>query len=500
VPSSFRFRKIGASCHRSVAGEVDLSEVETIIHALPGSGRPFPVDDRLARLVDAVRAAGGRPIAVGGSVRDHLLGTPPKDVDVEVHGVPLDDLERALAARFRVEAVGRSFGVLKVVVEQDTFDVSLPRRENKVGRGHRGFVVENDPAMGFDAAALRRDFTLNAMGVDLADGALLDPHGGVADLARGVLRHVSPAFDEDPLRVLRAAQFAARFGLSIADDTLARCRNLVDELATLPRERLWEETKKLLVKARWPSIGLAAWRTTGALALFPELAAMIGCPQEPEWHPEGDVWVHTLMVVDEAASLAREEQLDEDETLIVVLGALCHDLGKPPTTAFSDGRIRSIEHESQGEAPTRSFLARVGAPPAVVEAIVPLVKDHLKPYQLYRDKERVSDGALRRLALRVPIRRLVRVAAADHRGRTTADALQGGDPAGAWLLDEAARLDVAAQAPSPILMGRHLLERGWQPGKAMGEALKQAFEAQLEGRFDDVDGALRWLAESGPKP
>ena len=474
--------------------------METAVHNLPGLARPFPVDAGLGRLADVVRAAGGRPIAVGGSVRDHLLGTNPKDVDVEVHGIALDALEAALVARFRVEAVGKSFGVFKVVVDDVTYDVSLPRRESKVGRGHRGFVVQSDPAMGFDAAALRRDFTLNAMGVDLADGSLLDPHGGARDLAAGVLRHVSPAFDEDPLRVLRAAQFAARFGLSIHDDTVARCRGLVDELATLARERLWEETKKLLVKARWPSIGLAAWKNLGALALFPELQAMVGCPQEPEWHPEGDVWVHTLMVVDEAASIAREEQLDDDEALLVVLGALCHDLGKPPTTAYVDGRIRSIEHESAGEPTTRSFLARIGSPPAVVEAVVPLVKDHLKPYQLYREREKVTDGALRRLALRVPVRRLVRVAAADHRGRTTADALQGGDPAGAWLLDEAARLDVAARAPTPILLGRHLLLRGWPPGKAMGDALKQAFEAQLEGKFADVDGALRWLDESGPKP
>lgn len=472
---------------------------ETKIHELPGRDRPFPVDARLRALVDIVAAAGGRPIAVGGSVRDHLLGRPAKDVDVEVHGAGMEALEAALSARFRVEAVGRSFGVLKVVVDGETYDVSLPRRENKVGRGHRGFVVESDPHMGFDAAALRRDFTLNAMGVDLTDGRLLDPHGGVDDLARGVLRHVSDAFDEDPLRVLRAAQFAARFALSIHDDTVARCRRLADELATLPRERLWEETKKLLVKATWPSIGLAALRTTGALPLFPELLALVGCPQEAEWHPEGDVWVHTLMVVDEAARVARVEALEEEETLITVLGALCHDLGKPPTTAFSDGRIRSIDHESHGEAPTRSFLARIGAPNAVVDAVVPLVKDHLKPHMLYRERERVSDGALRRLALRVPIPRLVRVASADFRGRTTEEALAGDDPAAGWLLEQAARLDVASRAPTPVLLGRHLLPRGWRPGKEMGEALKAAFEAQLEGRFDDVDGALAWLDAHGPK-
>ncbi len=476
--------------------------IETNTHALPGRMRAFPVDAALARLVGVIVASGGRPVAVGGAVRDHLLGLPPKDIDVEVHGVELAPLEAALTAQFRVEAVGRSFGVLKVVVTgeagavPETFDVSLPRRESKVSRGHRGFVVESDPGMGFPAAAARRDFTLNALGIDLVDGALLDPWGGAADLARGVLRHVSEAFDEDPLRVLRACQFAARFALAIDDATLARCRALQGELATLPVERIWVEFQKL-ARGAWPSIGLAALVDTGALALFPELAALRGCPQEPEWHPEGDVWVHTLMVTDEAARIARAQALNADEVLVTVLGALCHDLGKPPTTVFFEGRIRSMDHESAGELPTRSFLARIGAPQALVDAIVPVVRDHLKPHALFRERAKIKDGAVRRLAVRVPIDRLVRVASADYRGRTTADALSGEDPASDWLLAEAARLDVARQAPKPILLGRHLQARGMPAGPAMGVLLKEAFEAQLEGTIHDLDSAFAWLDARG---
>jgi tRNA nucleotidyltransferase (CCA-adding enzyme) len=469
------------------------------VHRLPGLSRPFPQSPALSRVARALRAAGGRGVIVGGAVRDHLLGQAPKDVDVEVYQLSLAALQRALEGAGQVHAVGRSFGVLKVVVEdgaggRDTLDVSLPRTESKVGQGHRGFVVESDPFMPFEDAAARRDFTLNAMGIDLERAALLDPHGGARDLEAGVLRHVSPAFDEDPLRVLRACQFAARFALGIAPDTLARCRALEEELASLPEERLWEELKKLL-RARWPSIGLWALVHTGALSLFPELAALRGCPQEPEWHPEGDVWVHTLMVTDEAAGLVRRDGLEDDEALLVVLGALCHDLGKPPTTEASEGRIRSINHESAGEAPTRSFLARVGAPAHVVEAVVPLVRDHLKPFQLYLDKERVSDGALRRLALRVPIGRLVRVARADFLGRTTKEALCDDDPASPWLLAEAERLQVAAAAPRPLLLGRHLLERGVRPGKHMGPMLERAFEAQLEGDFATLEDGLTWLDE-----
>jgi tRNA nucleotidyltransferase (CCA-adding enzyme) len=480
---------------------VPLPVVPLPVVPLPGLGHPFPCGPALRRLADVIVVGGGVPVVVGGGVRDHLLGLPPKDVDVEVFGLPLVDLERALAAAgFVVHAVGRSFGVLKVGVavddEAETFDVALPRTESKVGRGHRGFVVQSDPALPFAAAAARRDFTLNAMGVDLATGALLDPWGGAADLQAGLLRHVSDAFDEDPLRVLRGAQFVARFGLALAPATVERCRALRDELTTLPVERLGEELRKLLVKGRWPSLGLQALRTTGVLdALFPELAALVGCPQEAEWHPEGDVWTHTLLVVDEAARICRQAAppLDDDERFVVLLSALCHDLGKPATTEFVDGRIRSRDHESRGEQPTRAFCARLGVAHDVVDAVVACVREHLKPFMFWRERDTLADGAIRRLALRAPLTRLVLVAAADHRGRTTPDALAGVDPAGPWLLERARALAVQDAAPKPLLLGRHLQARGLAPGKEFGVLLKAAFEAQLEGAFVDDDGAQRWL-------
>lgn len=466
---------------------------------LPGRDRPVVPSAPLLRLRDVIVEAGGRAIAVGGCVRDGLLGHPAKDVDVEVYGLPLADLEAVLAAAgLIVHAVGRSFGVLKVEVvvdgEREVIDVALPRTESKVGKGHRGFVVESDPLLPFDVAAARRDFTINAMGVDLQTGALLDPWGGVADLEQGVLRHVSPAFDEDPLRVLRGAQFCARFGLQPADETVARCRALQGELPTLAVERVGEELKKLLVKGVWPSLGLQMLRATGALdALFPELVVLIDCPQEPEWHPEGDVWVHTLMVTDEGARLARVDGCDARDTLLTVLAALCHDLGKPSTTTTEDGRIRSRDHESQGEAPTRAFCARLGITADDVDVVVALVKDHLKPFMLWRERDTLGDAAIRRLALRVPLPLLVRVASADFFGRTTPEALRRDDPAGPWLLDKARALAVADAAPKPILLGRDLQALGLAPGKQFGALLKEAFEAQLEGAFADHDGAVAWL-------
>ncbi len=462
---------------------------------LPGFDQPFPISPSLRALVDTVLQAGGKPVAVGGCVRDHLLGLSPKDIDVEVYNIALNDLEAVLTTLGDVHAVGKSFGVLKVSMtrpEIANFDVSLPRRENKEGRGHKGFFVEMNSNLSFEDASLRRDFTVNAMGIDLETSTLLDPHSGVRDLRQGILRHVSEAFDEDPLRVLRAAQFAARFALSLDPGTIKKCQNLRSELSTLPKERIWEEFKKLIFAAR-PSIGLEVLQDTGALELFPELLALMGCQQDPTWHPEGDVWVHTLMVADEAARIVREEQLDEDESLKVLFGALCHDLGKPPTTKFEDGRYRSKNHEAAGEEPTRSFLSRVGAPNDLIDAVVPLVRDHLKPVQLYKEREKISDGAIRRLSARVPITRLCLVAKADFLGRTTEDAKAGIDPSVVWLLREASRLSVQNAAPRPILMGRHLLDAGMTPGPQVGEILAKAYEAQLDGEFSDLDNALKWV-------
>lgn len=478
-----------------------------VVRTLPGRGKPLAQTKPLRRLVDVVVGAGGRAIAVGGCIRDHLLGVVPKDIDVEVGGLTLAALEKALVdAGLNVHAVGRAFGVLKVEVicddgqvgtrEKEVIDVALPRTESKSGRGHKGFVVESDPFLSFDKAAARRDFTINAMGIDLKSGELLDPWGGVSDLERGVLKHVSDAFDEDPLRVLRAAQFAARFGLDVDDGTVARCRALLPELPTLAKERLGEEMKKLLVKGVWPSVGLSFLKKAGVVeVLFPELQALIGCQQEQEWHPEGDVWVHTLMVVDEAARLSRidKEGLDDDERFIIVLGALCHDLGKPATTVFEQGRIRSREHEAQGEAPTRAFCERLGVAHDVVDAVVATVRDHLKPFQLWHEREKIQESAIRRLALRVPIARLVAVATADHFGRTTPEAVAHDDAAGPWLLEQAQRLAVKDAAPKPLLQGRDLVQRGLKPGPDFGAILKESFEAQLDGRFTDLDGARAWL-------
>ena len=301
-----------------------------------------------------VRGHGGRALLVGGWVRDRLLGRTGKDVDVEVYGLPAPRLKGLLETLAPVNTVGESFTVYKIL----DVDVSIPRRESKIGRGHRAFAVSGDPDMPPEDAARRRDFTVNAIAWDPLTDTWLDPFDGRGDLLeRRVLRAVDPrTFGDDSLRVLRGLQFAARFGLEMDLDTKAICRRI--PLDDLPAERVWGEIEKLLLLSERPSVGFALALELGVIdQLFPEVKALVGCPQEPEWHPEGDVWVHTLLVIDEARR--RIADLDRPQQLTVMLGALCHDLGKPPTTAFVDGRIRSIDHEQAGVAPTVALLTRL---------------------------------------------------------------------------------------------------------------------------------------------
>lgn len=432
-----------------------------------------------------VAEAGGRALVVGGAVRDALLGRPAHDLDVEVYGLAPERLRALLGEDFDLDLVGQSFGVIKI--RRLPIDVSLPRRESKHGLGHKGFEVHSDPSLTVAEAATRRDFTVNAIAWDPLTGEVHDPAAGARDLAAGVLRHVSEKFAEDPLRVLRGMQLAARFELEVAPATVALCRAIEPE--GLARERIFEEWRKLLLLGRRPSRGLAFLRDSGWLAYYPELTALVGCPQDPEWHPEGDVWTHTLHVMD---AFADERVGDAWEDLVVGFGCLCHDLGKPATTEIAGGRIRSPCHEPEGEAPTRSFLARLSDQERLADEVVPLVREHLKPILLFR--ERAGAPAVRRLARRVGrIDRLIRVARADHRGRPPLPF--DGFPAGAWLLARAGELAVAAEAPQPIVMGRHLIELGLEPGPHFGPLLEACFEAQLDGRFADLEGGLAWARE-----
>jgi len=431
-------------------------------------------------IAEAIRKAGGRAVIVGGAVRDALLGAPSKDIDLEVFGLPADELEQLLSARYRISQVGKSFGVF--LVKGLDIDVALPRRERKTGAGHKAFAIEGDPDMTFAEAAARRDFTLNAISWDPLTGELIDPSGGRADLSAGFLRHVSNQFAEDPLRVLRAMQFLARFELTIAPETLELCRNIESE--GLPKERLFEEWAKLIRKGVKPSLGLNFLRASGWLRDYPELAALTDCPQDPKWHPEGDVWVHTLHCLD---AFARQRTGDEWEDLVVGFAVLLHDIGKPVTT-FTDanGRIRSPAHDVEGIPLAEQSLRRLTDHRELIEQVLPLVETHMRPADFYKNK--ASDAAIRRLANKVGrMDRLLRVSAADMGGRPP---MPADFPAGEWLQEKMEKLAVRDNRPQPIVLGRHLIDMGLKPGPKFGEILKACFEAQLDGDFDNLDDGL----------
>ena len=439
--------------------------------------------DAVIDLCRRFQDAGGRCYIVGGSTRDALLGEPVQDFDLEVFGLDGGRVAAVLSERYVVDEVGESFGILKV--RELAIDVALPRRESKTAPGHRGFAITTDPHLSIEEATARRDFTINAMLYDPLEDRLLDPFGGRADLDKRKLRHTSPAFSEDPLRVLRGMQLVARYELESAPETLDLCSQL--DGSELARERVFEEWRKLLLLGRKISSGLDFLRTVGWLADHPELEALIGCEQDPEWHPEGDVWFHTLMVLD---AYAVDRTGDDWEDLVVGFACLCHDLGKPSTTQRLDGRLRSRGHEAAGEKPTRSFMARLSSQQALVEEIVPLVLHHLKPRQLQQAE--ASDAAIRRLARKVKrIDRLARVAQADERGRPPLTWENGTAPD--WLLERAAALDVEDRSPQPLVQGRHLIERGLEPGPDFGPLLDRCFEAQLDGAFTSLEEGRTFL-------
>jgi tRNA nucleotidyltransferase (CCA-adding enzyme) len=424
---------------------------------------------------------------VGGVVRDFLRApdaTSFSDIDIEVFGLSQSVLEPVLGP-FGATFVGRSFGVYKLRIEGLSVDVSLPRRERHRSASHNDVAIDLDCEMTFSEAASRRDFTINAMGFDWVSESFLDPTNGMSDMRAGVIRHVGSAFSEDPLRVFRAARFAARFGYEIAPETVALCQEM--DLMALSRERVWEELVRLMEHDA--GRGLFWYRALGCLAWYPELSAMIGVPQDVTHHPEGDAWIHTCLVLSsmDAVDVPAESRLQ------LQLATLCHDLGKSVTTAFRSGRWRALGHEGVGGVLARKLLSRIGCPLAMQTEVVALVKSHMAPMQLYAAAQtgKVSDAAIRRLACRVSIDKLLWLATADHNGRGRD--FDPDPPAVAWLRSRAQGLSVYHAPPQALILGRDLIALGVAPGPEIGVFLQRLFDAQIRGEFETRDEGLDYF-------
>jgi tRNA nucleotidyltransferase (CCA-adding enzyme) len=459
------------------------------------------------KICDAVRAAGGRAVLVGGSVRDRLLGVESKDFDIEVYGIEAARLRSVLESIARVNTVGEHFSVYKLVFqhraesatadanspelqarnnERVEIDVSIPRRESKSGQGHRGFVIEGDPAMTFVEAARRRDFTINAVMYDPLVGETIDPYGGAEDFSRRLLRAVAAdTFVEDSLRVLRAVQLAARFKMTVEPETAELCRSI--DLSDLPSERIWGEIEKLLLLAERPSIGLQTGLELGVLdKLFPEIRALTESEADEKLHPPGSAFTHTKLSLDESVKLAGE--LSKPERVAVMLATLCHELGEP--IAAKLGGRESIDRAELSVEPARSVMKTLGlhtlAGYDVRSQVLSLVRERLKPIQFYASRDEVSDGDFRRLSQRVDIDLLYRVAKAC----ALAKAASSSSIAEAWFIERARHLGVEHGPPAPLLLGRHLIEAGYEPGPEMGRVLRLVYELQLDGKVTTLDEGL----------
>jgi len=440
------------------------------------------------KLCQAITQQDGKAWLVGGCVRDLCRQQKAKDIDLEIYGLEADALLQLAQTFGHTEEVGKHFGVIKLWTKGIEIDLALPRTETKVASGHRGFDIKSNPQLSPEIASSRRDFTINAMMFDPLNGELLDFHHGQDDLKNNTLRHVSSAFSEDPLRVLRAMQFAARFKLTLAPETALLCSELNAEVKTLPDSRIWCEWQKW-AHAPHPSFGLQALKDSESLPeLYPELQALTTCPQDPRWHPEGDAWVHTLQVCDQAALVSKREALNNETCEHLIFAALCHDLGKP-STSFTDehGNIRSPNHSEAGFEPTASFLSHIAAPKRIAQYVHPLVHDHIT--HLCGEP---TSRAVRRLAHRLEpasIELWEMLVEADASGRAPSPPSR---PALNWL-KKAQELSNQKQKTPAIVNGHMLMELGIGSGKSMGVCIKAAYEAQLDGEFNDTTSANQWL-------
>jgi len=432
---------------------------------------------------------------VGGAVRDICYGIYPHDIDIEVFNATPDELV-GFAQRLdpKADVVGKSFGVVKLAYHGVQFDLSIPRTETKRGSGHKGFDVQPDPYMSTEEACLRRDFTINSMMLRLPDMKLIDHYGGRLAIQFKYLIPTSEHFAEDPLRILRGMQFAARFRLKSSPKLMKYGKQLLGEYHTLPKERVWHEWYKWAM-AMYPSMGLRVLRDTGWITTVPYLEQLVGLEQDSIHHPEGSVWRHTMLAVD---AVVRKQELlvlplsDEDRA-ICVFAVLCHDFGKISTTVHEDdGSITSRGHDVLGEAMALEFMEAIGAPNEIGVKVSRLVRQHMR--HIFTNS--VSRRTVRRLARDLApatIEQWGVVAYADHSSRPPRPV--GMHKNAQAIMDMASEMRLEFEPPKHILMGRHLIDMGLTPGKEFGVILKAAYEAQLDGVFYDVDEASKWAQE-----
>ena len=340
--------------------------------------------DIAKRIALKVEQAGGKVYYVGGCVRDSILGIESKDYDIEVHGVSVTTLENILDEIGNRINIGQSFGIYKLTGYE--LDIALPRKESVRGKGHKDFDIFVDPFIGTYKAAKRRDFTINALMKDVTTGQIIDHFNGINDLKNHIIRHINDeTFIEDPLRVLRAAQFAARFGFTVALETIELCKTM--DLTTLSKERVFSELEKGLLKSIKPSIFFEILDKMNQLDYwFKELKQLQNVPQNPKYHQEGNVYIHTMMVIDQGKNYCFQSL----NPYAFMLSCLVHDYGKILATNIIDGEIHSYNHEILGVDIAKEFLTRITNNREITAYVLNSVRYHMMPTSYAKQKSRIK--------------------------------------------------------------------------------------------------------------
>lgn len=449
--------------------------------------------NELNTILEAIEAAGGNPLMVGGCVRDSIMGIASKDIDVEVYGLPSDKLVACLRRFGKVDIVGASFGVIKLHTNSGNwYDFNLPRRDSKIGPGHKDFTVVVDSNLTPMEAAARRDFTMNSMMMD-KQGNILDPFDGQVDMANHLLHPTSEAFQEDALRVLRGFQFAGRFKMTPSFDLMHIAREMLPEYKHLAVERIWGEWEKWALKSTHPSYGLTYLMHTGWDTLYPAIYRLEFFKQDPIWHPEGGVFAHTAYVCDEMAAICERENITHDRRLVLMFAALCHDFGKPSCTFTNEaGRIVSPGHDKAGVPIAREFLESIGCRADIIAQVLPLVAEHMAHISVNNEEMNIG-RFVRRLAVRLHpamISDLDLLVEADMSGRPPLP--KGKHPLMGKILEQAKIEAIEGAKPKPILMGRHLIELGYEPGPQFKIVLDECYQLQLDGVISTLEDAIQW--------
>ena len=412
---------------------------------------------------------GGTCYFVGGFVRDKLMGNFGKDIDMEVHGVTPDVLENILdGIGTRIET-GKSFGVYNLCGYD--IDIAMPRKEECIGRGHRDFKVDVDPFLGTEKAAIRRDFTINAIMENVLTSEIIDHFGGMSDVENKIIRHINKVtFVEDPLRVLRGAQFASRFEFKIAPETVELCKAM--DLSTLASERIFEEMKKALLKSEKPSLFFESLREMEALDVwFCELSALVGVEQNKLHHREGDAWNHTMMVIDEAAKRRNNTQ----NPLWFMLAALCHDFGKAICTKEINGVIRALGHETEGLLLVEKFLKKITSDKQLIRYVLNMTALHMRPNMLYGQKSGIK-ATNKLFDEAISPEDLIQLAMCDNLGKIPGEAGENMEK----FLSE--RLFVYNDYMSrDYVTGKDLLDMGIKEGAEFSKILAFAHKMRISG-------------------